>query len=105
MDQSAIMLWDRTKQLPKELLKQVEETYTANFPLEVRLHLAAFIEDKFSPNRPLNLDSTEGQNAAIEIANELMSQLDAKIQAMTNDSDKYLLKNKLGDIATEIQVR
>ena len=48
------MLWDQTKQLPKELLKQVEEIYRDNFPLEVRLHLASWIEENFSPKVPFN---------------------------------------------------
>ena len=101
-----MMLWDQTKQLPRPLLQQVENIYTAHFPLEVRLHLAAWIEDKCSPNKPpLNLDTADGQNAAVEIANELMAQLESKISSMTNDSDKYILKNKLNDIATDIRVR
>ncbi len=33
---TSIMLWDQTRQLPKEQLKKVEDVYRDNFPLEVR---------------------------------------------------------------------
>ena len=32
----------------------VEEIYRDNFPLEVRLHLASWIEENFSPKVPFN---------------------------------------------------
>ena len=72
------MLWDQTKQLPKELLRQVEATYSEHFPLEVRLQLASWIEDKFSPTVPFNADDPAHQKIAVELANELMAQLESR---------------------------
>ena len=99
-----IMLWDQTKQLPADLLKKVEETYEENFSLEVRLHLSAWIEEKFSPSVPLNMEDPEQQKAAVALANQLLVQLDARIASMPNDPDKFLMKGKLGKIAESLRV-
>ena len=98
------MLWDQTKQLPKELLKQVEEIYRDNFPLEVRLHLASYIEENFSPKTPFNASDPAHQKTAVNLANQLIAQLNAKIAEMPNDPDKFLLKGKLGEIAEQLKV-
>ena len=34
----------------QELFKQVEDFYADNFPLDVRLNLSAWIEEKFHPS-------------------------------------------------------
>ena len=99
------MLWDQTKQLPKELLKQVEEIYRDNFPLEVRLHLASWIEENFSPKVPFNASDPAHQKTAVDLANQLITHLNAKIAEMPNDPDKFLLKGKLGEIAEQLKVR
>ena len=98
------MLWDQTKQLPKELLKQVEEIYKDNFPLEVRLHLASWIEENFSPKVPFNANDPTHQKTAVDLANQLIAHLNAKIAEMPNDPDKFLLKGKLGEIAEQLKV-
>ncbi len=98
------MLWDQTKQLPKELLKQVEDTYREHFSLEVRLQLASWIEEKFSPSVPFNMEDPQHQQRAIGLANELMTQLEARIASMPNDPDKFLIKGKLTEIATQLKV-
>jgi hypothetical protein len=99
------MLWDQTKQLPKELLKQVEDTYREHFSLEVRLQLALWIEEKFSPTTPFNVEDPAHQKMAVSLANQLMTQLDARIAAMPNDPDKFLMKGKLEEIAAQLKVR
>lgn len=99
------MLWDQTKQLPKDLLKQVEDLYNDNFPLEVRLHLASWIEENFSPNTAFVESDPNHQQSAISLANQLLAQLDAAIASMPNDPDKFLLKGKLGTIAENLKVR
>lgn len=101
------MLWDKTKQLPKDLLNQVEDIYRKNFPLEVRLHLAAWIEDKCSPTTmpALMPDDPEHAQMAADIANQLMNQLENKITSMPNDPDKFLMKGKLEEIAVNLRVR
>ena len=98
------MLWDQTKQLPKELLKQVEDIYHENFPLEVRLHLASWIEEMFSPTIPYVQDDATHQQSAISLANQLLTQLDSAIATMPNDPDKFLLKGKLNEIADNLKV-
>ena len=81
------MLWDQTKQLPKETFNQIEQMYLeSGFPMEVRLNLADFVESKFLPNA--EIDDTTAAN----LANQLLSQLDAKIAATPNDADKFLHK-------------
>lgn len=93
------MLWDQTKQLPKDAFKLVEQSYEeSGFYLEVRLHLAAFVEAKFMPN--LDVDDATATN----LATQLLSQLDAKIAAIPNDPDKFMSKSKLQDMYDNLKV-
>ena len=93
------MLWDQTKQLPKEVFKQVEDMYSeSGFHMEVRLHLASFVESKFMQEVQVD-DST-----AANLASQLLSQLDAKIEATPNDPDKFLMKAKLREMSDNLKV-
>ena len=93
------MLWDQTRQLPKEAFKLVEQKYEeCGFHLEVRLHLAAFVESKFMSNG----DVDEG--TAANLANQLMTQLEAKIAGIPNDPDKFVSKSKLQDMYDHLKV-
>lgn len=98
------MLWDQTQQLPKELFKKVEDTYEQHFPLEVRLQLASWIEEKFNPSLQYNSEDANDQQAAVAVANELIVQLDQRIADMPNDPEKFLMKGKLGEIAEKLKV-
>lgn len=98
------MLWDQTKNLPKELLKRVEDVYRDHFPMEVRLHLASWIEEKFSPALPFNVEDPAQQKTAANVANQLLSQLDARIAQMPDDPEKFLMKGKLAEIAESLRV-
>ena len=103
---AGIMLWDQTKQLPPALLTQVEETYkTSDFPLEVRLHLAEFIEEKFSPTVAFVAEDPQHQETAASLAQQLLTKLSADIEAMPNVPDQYLKKQTLGKIAQKLTVR
>jgi len=87
------MLWDQTSQLPKDAFKHVEQRYEeCGFYLDVRLHLAAFVESKFLSNNEVD-DAT-----ATNLANQLMTQFEAKIAAIPNEPDKFLSKSKLQDM-------
>ena len=93
------MLWDQTQKLPKDTFKQVESMYMEQgFPMDVRLHLAAFVESKFLTNNEVD------ETTAINVASELLSQLDKKIGATPNDPDKYLMKNKLQELSDSLKV-
>ncbi|XP_059094074.1 signal transducer and activator of transcription 5B-like isoform X2 [Tigriopus californicus] len=100
---SSTMLWDQTKQLPPDLLAQVQLTYQEHFPLEVRLNLASWIEEKFAPSIPFNVEDKAHQKTAVSLANQLISQLDGKIASMPNDPEKFLLKGKLTEIAANLK--
>jgi signal transducer and activator of transcription 5B len=92
------MLWDQTQKLPKDTFKQVESMYMEQgFPMDVRLHLAAFVESKFLTNNEVD------ESTAINVASELLSQLDKKIGATPNDPDKYLMKNKLQELSDSLK--
>ena len=99
------MLWDTTKQLPQPLLSQVEEVYKASdFPLEARLHLAEFIEEKFSPTVAFIQEDPQHQETAASLAQQMLAKLSADIEAMANDSDQYLKKQNLAKIAQNLTV-
>ena len=84
---------------------QVEDSiYGEHFPLAVRLHLAAWIEEKFSPSLPFNIDDPTHQKMAVGLAQQLLSQLEAKIAAMPNDPDKFLMRVKLQEQADILRV-
>jgi hypothetical protein len=72
----------------------------ADFPLEVRLHLAAFVESKFMTSSTAEIDD----QTAASLANQMLSQLDAKIAATPNDPDKFLMKAKLQEMADTLKV-
>ncbi len=81
-----------------------------SFPLEVRLHLSAWIEEKFSPSVPFpspseaEADPAAGE-AACALAREMVAQLDARVAAMPDDPDKYLMRAQLEEIAKNLKVR
>ena len=86
------MLWNQTKQLPKEAFNLVEEKYKeSGFFLEVRLQLPVFVESNFMPNADVD------ETTAVNLATQLLSQLEAKIASIPNDPDKYKSKTKLDD--------
>jgi len=96
-------LWDRTQKLPKELFKQVEMVYGEHFPLEVRFQLAHWIEENMNPVVKYKADDLASQNVAVNIAQQLLAQLDAKAQSIPADPDKFLIKQKLTDISLALK--
>ncbi|XP_040575664.1 signal transducer and activator of transcription 5B [Lepeophtheirus salmonis] len=84
-------LWDQTRQLPPEMLKLVENRYGDRFPFQVRLELASWIEEKFDPNTPIVSDETPAN-----IGSQLLAQLEARVESMPNEPEKFFMKNTLG---------
>ena len=101
-------MWD---QLPKEMLDQVREVYNKNdFPFDVRLQLASWIEDRFvpagNPNPPIfNIEDSVHQELATVTVNELFQELDNKVLAIPGDPDKFLMKNRLQEISEILKVK
>ena len=92
------MLWDQTKDLPKDRFKVVENIYAeAGCPIEVRLHLANFVESSFMTNEQVD------ERTAIGLAKQLIIELDAKIDAL-NDPDRVLDKRKLHELSDNLKV-
>ncbi len=71
-----------------------------DFPLEARLHLAAWIEEKFGPAA-----AAFREDEAAALAAELVAQLEARAAAMPDEPDKYLMRVQLRDIAENLKVR
>ena len=99
-------LWDRTQRLPNEFFKQVEMVYGDHFPFEVRFQLALWIEENFM-NRPLEvkLEDPGSQNIALQLAQQLLIQLDQKAESIPDDPDKILLKKKLKETSIHLKNR
>ena len=92
------MLWDQTKDLPKDRFKVVENIYAeAGCPIEVRLHLANFVESSFMTNEQVD------ERTAIGLAKQLIIELDAKIDAL-NDPDRVPDKRKLHELSDNLKV-
>jgi len=92
------MLWNQTKQLPKDAFSLVEQKYIElGFSLEVRLQLPVFVESNFMPNAEVD------EATAINLATQLLSQLEAKIAAIPNEPDKYMSKSKLQEIYDQLK--
>ena len=98
------MLWDKTKQLPEELLNQVKDYYRTHFPLDVRLHMATWIEEKFSPSAPFNPEDVGDQQTARNLAFHLMSELDRRIEEIPNHPDQFVRKENLTEISRNLKV-
>ena len=78
------------------------------FPLEARLQLSGWIEDKFTPlvtSGGVDLEDPGHQQMATNLATQLLQELDAKIQSTPNDPDKFLMKSKLQEISESLKVR
>ena len=92
------MLWDQTKDLPKDRFKVVENIYAeSGCPIEVRLHLANFVESNFMTNGEVD------ERTAIDLAQQLMIELDAKVRVL-NDPDRALDKRKLQELLDNLRV-
>lgn len=91
------MLWDQTKDLPKDRFKVVENIYAeSGCPIEVRLHLANFVESNFMTNGEVD------ERTAIDLAQQLMIELDAKVRVL-NDPDRALDKRKLQELLDNLR--
>ena len=79
------------------------------FPLEARLQLSGWIEDKFTPlvtSGGVDMMEDSGHiQMATNLATQLLQELDAKIQSTPNDPDKFLMKSKLQEISDNLKVR
>ena len=67
--------------------------------------MAAWIEEKFSPTIPFVMDDQTHKNTAAGLANQLMAQLDQRINSMPNDPDKFLMKGRLTEYSDALKVR
>ena len=92
------------------ILYQVQAIYSAGnfFPLDARLQLAGWIEEKFTPlvttGSAMDMEDPGHQQMAANLATQLLQQLDAKIQSTPNDPDKFLMKSKLQKISENLKV-
>jgi len=97
------------KTLPEENFAQVRYIYTQGrfFPLEARLHLSEWIEEKFTPLVTSGgvdmIDDPNHQQMATNLATQLLQQLDAKIHSTPNDPDKFLGKSTLQKISENLK--
>lgn len=99
------LLWDRTRTLPKEEFAKVKGVYQDNtLPLEVRLHLAAWIEEKFLPGNAFDMTDADFGQMAAAVSQEMVHQLDLQVDAIPNDPDKFLTKHRLQEISDNLKV-
>ena len=100
-------LWDRTQALPNESFKQVENGVEGdNFPFEVRFQLAVWIEEIFF-NQPVEVKQEDpgSANLVIQLAQQLLIQLESHIQSIPNDPDKILMKRRLEEMQFNLKTR
>jgi len=98
-------LCDQTRKLPKEQFKQVEQVYGDHFPLEVRFELAHWIEESFKFPIEVKHEDIDSQNHAAQTAQQLLVQLDMKVDSIPSDPDKFLQKQKLNEISNSLKTR
>jgi len=75
---------------------------------QVRLHLAAWIEERFAPQSAAQLapDADPAHKEACEqLAAQLLHQLDTVVQGLPADQpDKFLLRQKLAEVSETLKV-
>ena len=103
---SGIQLLGKTL-LEKDFV-QIQEIYGDDnlFPLEVRLHLSDWVEEQCIPlvsTGCVDVFDPTHQQMATNIVMGLVQQLDAKVQTMPNDADKFLTKIKLQKVSENIK--
>jgi signal transducer and activator of transcription 5B len=95
-------LSDRTKKLNKEYYSEVERIYGESFSLDVRFHLAHWIEEQFKPG--LNIPDSNPQ-LLVELSRTLFTKLDEYVTALPDDPSLFLSKKKLRDDLNALRMR
>jgi len=96
------------KTLLEEDFALVQAIYAIDniFPLEARLQLSDWIEENFIPlvtSGCVDLLDPAHQQVASDIAIGLLQQLDAKVQSIPSDPDKFLMKMKLQQVSENLK--
>lgn len=89
--------WSRTQELPTSSLMEVQATYNAGFPIEVRHFFAHWIEEK-----PWN-DLEEGNPTHEQYAAQLQAELVTLIEGKALEPGDFITRLRFRDIASQFQ--
>ncbi|ESO05053.1 hypothetical protein HELRODRAFT_156927 [Helobdella robusta] len=92
-------LWARVQMLG-DTMRQMQNIYGSNFPIEVRHFFAQWIESQ--PWADFDEDNPENEKFAIQFSEQLIKMMEEKAQELSND-EMFLTKLKLQESAVQFK--
>ncbi|XP_071530717.1 signal transducer and activator of transcription 5B isoform X2 [Panulirus ornatus] len=98
-------LWNRAQQLPPEALRQVQNVYGEQFPIEVRHYLAGWIEDKMHQWNEIDPDNISHTQYAQSLVSQLIQEMENKALSYGSSEDLFLVRIRLDEAANSFKTR
>ncbi|XP_042239930.1 signal transducer and activator of transcription 5B-like isoform X2 [Homarus americanus] len=98
-------LWNRAQQLPPDALRQVQNVYGEQFPIEVRHYLAGWIEDKMPQWNEIDPENVSHSQYAHTLVSQLIQEMENKALSYGNNEDLFLVRMRLDEAATSFKTR
>ncbi|XP_066977172.1 signal transducer and activator of transcription 5B isoform X2 [Macrobrachium rosenbergii] len=102
---TTMSLWNRAQQLPQDALRQVQNVYNEQFPIEVRHYLAGWIEEKIHQWNEIDPDNPAHSQYAHTIVSQLIQEMENKSLSYVNNEDLFLVRMRLNEAANLFKTR
>ncbi|XP_050693053.1 signal transducer and activator of transcription 5B-like isoform X3 [Eriocheir sinensis] len=103
--QTRMSLWNRAQQLPPDALRQVQNVYGEQFPIEVRHYLAGWIEDKMHQWNEIDPENVSHSQYAHTLITQLIQELENKALNYGSNEDLFLVRIRLDEAANMFKTR
>ncbi|KAK3888457.1 hypothetical protein Pcinc_007483 [Petrolisthes cinctipes] len=98
-------LWNRAQQLPPDALRQVQNVYSEQFPMEVRHYLAGWIEDKMQQWNEIDPENIAHSQYAHTLVAQLIQEIENKALSYGSNEDLFLVRMRLQEAADSFKAR
>ncbi|KAK8739431.1 hypothetical protein OTU49_003634, partial [Cherax quadricarinatus] len=98
-------LWNRAQQLPPDALRQVQNVYGDQFPIEVRHYLAGWIEDKMQQWNDIDPENVAHSQFAHSLVSQLIQEMENKALSYSSNEDLFLVRIRLDEAANLFKTR
>uniref|UniRef100_A0A0P4VTF2 Signal transducer and activator of transcription n=2 Tax=Scylla olivacea TaxID=85551 RepID=A0A0P4VTF2_SCYOL len=98
-------LWNRAQQLPPDALREVQNVYGEQFPIEVRHYLAGWIEDKMHQWNEIDPENVSHSQYAHSLVSQLIQEIENKALNYGSNEDLFLVRIRLDEAANMFKTR
>ncbi|XP_045119037.1 signal transducer and activator of transcription 5B-like isoform X2 [Portunus trituberculatus] len=98
-------LWNRAQQLPPDALREVQNVYGEQFPIEVRHYLAGWIEDKMHQWNEIDPENMSHSQYAHSLVSQLIQEIENKALNYGSNEDLFLVRIRLDEAANMFKTR